>query len=132
VAVLDGDCEFVEGIAGLIGHTTNNVAEYHGLLEALRLARGRGARDVELRSDSELVVRQILGRYKVRNAGLLPLYREARRLIAGLDRFRIVHVPRSMNVDADRLVNLALDQAGLPGAPSTIHEVAGETVRDGC
>jgi ribonuclease HI len=128
VAVLDRDGEYVEGFAGLIGHATNNVAEYQGLLEALRLARTRGARDVELRSDSELVVRQLQGRYKVRNAGLVPLYREARRLIARLDRFRIVHVPRGMNVEADRLLNLALDRADEPGAPSTIHETAGNAV----
>lgn len=124
VAILDEDGGYAEGFAGLLGHATNNVAEYHGLLEALRIAHDRSAQDVELRSDSELVVRQIQGSYKVRNPGLLPLFYEAREKIAALGRFRIVHVPRSMNVDADRLVNLALDQAGVPGMPSTIHEVA--------
>ena len=122
VAVLDPDGEYAEGVAGFLGEATNNVAEYHGLLEALRLAIERGADDVELRSDSELIVRQILGRYRVRNAGLLPLYRQARAMITKLGRFRIIHVARNLNREADRLVNLALDRASAGEPSERIHD----------
>lgn len=132
VAVLGPDGEYAEGVAGFLGDATNNVAEYHGLIEALRLAVSRGADDVELRSDSELIVRQILGRYKVRNAGLLPLYRQARTLISKLGRFRIVHVARNLNRDADRLVNLALDRASSGEPAKRIRDtVSGESAEAG-
>lgn len=111
VAVIDAEGRYVEGHAAALGHATNNVAEYHGLLEALRLAAERGADDVEILADSELIVRQIQGRYRVRQPHLKPLHEEATRLIARFGRFRIKHVPRGENRDADRLVNLALDRA---------------------
>jgi len=110
VAILDEHGERVEGHAGHIGHATNNVAEYRALLEALALAVEREADDVEIFADSELVVRQIQGRYRVKNASLKTLYAEAVRLIAGLRDFRIVHVRRENNKHADRLVNVALNQ----------------------
>ncbi len=121
VAILDDAGRCVEGHAGTIGHATNNVAEYRALLEALERARGAGAGDVTILADSELVVRQIEGRYKVRHPDLIPLHAEAKRRIATLRSFRIVHVRREANADADRLVNLALDRAG-KGRP-------GESVR---
>ncbi|MDX1388932.1 MAG: ribonuclease HI family protein [Acidobacteriota bacterium] len=111
VAVIDADGQYVEGHAGVLGHATNNVAEYHGLLEALRLAVERGADDVEVQADSELIVRQIQGSYRVRQPHLKPLHEEAARLIACFRRFRIKHVRRAENREADRLVNLALDRA---------------------
>ena len=111
VAILDEHGERVEGHAGLIGHATNNVAEYRALLEALALAVEREADDVEIFADSELVVRQIQGSYRVKNASLKTLYAEALRLIARLRDFRIVHVPREKNKHADRLVNVALNRA---------------------
>jgi ribonuclease HI len=111
VAVFDDEGRYVEGRAGTIGRATNNVAEYRALLEALARAAAAGAEDVEIRADSELIVRQIEGRYKVRHPGLLPLHAEARRRIARFRSFRIVHVPRRENADADRLVGLALDRA---------------------
>jgi ribonuclease HI len=110
VAVLDAKGRCVEGHAGTIGHATNTVAEYRALLEALKRAEAAGADEVEIRADSELIVRQLEGRYKVRNAGLIPLHAEARRRIARFRSFRITHVPRQRNGDADRLVNLALDR----------------------
>lgn len=113
VAVLDASGECTEGHSGLLGHATNNVAEYHGLLEALKLAGSRGAEEVEILADSELVVRQIRGEYRVKHPHLKPLYRQAIQRIGEFRSFRIRHVRREENRDADRLVNVALD-----GAPS--------------
>jgi ribonuclease HI len=111
VAVLGSDGETVEGHAGFIGRATNNVAEYRALIEALELAVSRAAADVEILADSELVVRQIQGSYRVRNESLKPLWSEAMRLARSFSAFRIVHVRRESNKEADRLVNLALDRA---------------------
>lgn len=95
---------------GYLGQATNNVAEYQALLHALRYALARGARQVEVCSDSELVVRQIEGRYRVKHPGLAPLHREATELLARFERARVRHVAREQNRDADRLANLALDR----------------------
>ena len=97
-------------LSGFLGITTNNVAEYQGLLAALRWARDAGARELLVRADSELMVRQMLGKYKVRAPHLQPLHIEARRLASSLARFRIEHVPRAENKDADRLANKAMDE----------------------
>jgi ribonuclease HI len=123
VAVFDETGACVEGYAGLLGETTNNIAEYHGLLEALKIAAEKGAEDVEISSDSELLVRQINGRYKVRSPGLIRLFRQARSRIASFRSFRIVHVRRDDNPDADALVNLALDGGGERDRSGRIHEV---------
>lgn len=111
IAVLDEQGGRVEGHAGHIGRATNNVAEYRALIEALALAVERQAGDVEIFADSELVVRQIQGRYRVKNESLKTLYAEAVRLIAKLHDFRIVHVRREKNKHADHMVNVALDRA---------------------
>lgn len=111
VAILDGQGGRVEGHAGHIGHATNNVAEYRALLEALALAIEREADDVEIFADSELVVRQIQGRYRVKNESLKILYAEAVRMISEFHDFRIVHLKREKNKHADRMVNVALDRA---------------------
>ena len=110
VAVLaaNGDC--VEGHAGVLGHATNNVAEYHGLLQALKLAHERGADQVEILADSELIVRQIQGRYKVKNAGIIPLYNEVVKLAGTLAAFTATNVRRGQNAAADGLANEALDR----------------------
>lgn len=130
VAVLDDGGRCVEGQAGVIGHATNNVAEYHGLLEALRMAGERGSSRVELFADSELIVKQVLGQYRVRHADLKPLYAEAMRMIAGLESFVIRHVRRENNKDADRLVNTALDRYDADPATTEIrvHEVNGAAI----
>lgn len=114
VAVLGEDDTYLEGRAGTLGNATNNAAEYAGLLAALALAAERGAGDVEIRADSELIVRQVQGRYKVRHPDLIPLHAEVMRRVRAFPSFRIVHVPRERNKHADRLVNLALDR-GEPG-----------------
>ena len=117
VAILDDEGQVTDGHHGLLGHATNNVAEYHGLLEALRLAERLGAQDVEIQADSELIVRQIDGRYRVRHPDLKPLFAEAVRLISVFRSFRIRHVRREHNKDADRLVNVALDLAEATSQP---------------
>jgi ribonuclease HI len=124
VVVLDAAGRAVEGFAGAIGRATNNVAEYRGLLEALAIARARHADDVELLADSELVVKQVRGEYKVRHPDLIPLHAEAVRLIATLRKFKIGHVPREKNKDADKLVNRALNlvEGGADGVALTVHE----------
>lgn len=116
VAVLDAHGECLEGHCGLLGRATNNVAEYTALIEALKLAARRGAEQVEIQADSELIVRQVLGQYRVKHPDLKPLHREVLRLTGQLRSFRIRHVPRGENRHADRLVNAALDQ--LEGAPA--------------
>ena len=111
VAVLDDDGRCREGHAGYLGRATNNVAEYNSLLEALKLAQERGAQQVVLFADSELIVRQIKGIYRVKNAQLKPLFAEALRRIGDFESFSITHVRRERNKDADRLVNIALNRA---------------------
>jgi probable phosphoglycerate mutase len=97
-------------LKGFLGIATNNVAEYSGLLAALRHALAVGAASLRVFADSELIVRQMKGQYKVRAPGLKPLFEEARRMAKTLQRFDIVHVPREQNRDADRLANLAMDE----------------------
>jgi ribonuclease HI len=95
---------------GYLGRATNNVAEYQALLHALRFARARGARVIEVFSDSELLVRQMNGDYRVRNPGLVPLHGEARKLLGGFEQARLSHIGRERNVKADRLANRAIDE----------------------
>jgi ribonuclease HI len=108
VHVQDG--ERVAELYGYLGRATNNVAEYQALLHALRYALQRGAQRIELCSDSELVVRQIKGEYKVRHEGLRPLHREALGLLERFERATVRHVPREQNRQADRLANRAVDE----------------------
>ena len=96
---------------GGLGIATNNVAEYSGLLAALRWAIERGHRVVRIKADSELLVKQMRGEYKVKNAGLQPLAAQARALVARLDRVTFEHVRREQNKDADRLSNVGMDEA---------------------
>jgi probable phosphoglycerate mutase len=90
---------------------TNNVAEYNGLLAALRWAANQGVTTLHLKADSELLVKQMRGEYRVKNAGLQPLYEEARRLVRLIGRVTFEHVRREFNKDADRLANEAMDEA---------------------
>ena len=96
--------------SGAIGVATNNVAEYSGLLAALRYAIEHGYADLTVRSDSLLLVCQMRGEYRVKNPGLQVLHAEARRLVAGLGRVRFEHVRREANTDADRLAYEAMDE----------------------
>ena len=88
---------------------TNNVAEYRGLLLGLRRARDLGATEVDVINDSELIAKQLAGAYKVKHAGLRPLYIEAMRELREFERWSVRSVPRAQNAHADALVNQALD-----------------------
>lgn len=92
-----------------IGITTNNQAEYRAVITALEKAVSLGAKYVILKSDSELVVKQINGRYKIKNAALRPLYQEVVKLTGSLESFTISYIPRAQNAEADALANKALD-----------------------
>jgi probable phosphoglycerate mutase len=96
---------------GGLGVATNNVAEYNGLLAALRWAIDHGYGDVHVRADSELLVKQMRGEYKIKNDGLKPLAARARLLMTELDRVDFEHVRREHNTHADRLSNLGMDEA---------------------
>jgi ribonuclease HI len=111
VVVRNDDGAIVEAVGETIGRTTNNVAEYRALLRGIELASAHGADEVELIGDSELIVRQIEGRYKVKHADMKELHAKAKRMLAGFDSWSIRHVKRAQNADADKLVNEALDNA---------------------
>jgi ribonuclease HI len=125
VSVTAADGTPVAGLFGYLGRATNNVAEYQALIHALRYALEVGAQEVRIFSDSELVVRQIQGRYKVKHPDMVPLHREASGLLGRFDAASLSHVRREQNVDADRLANQALDEKPtkliiLPPAPSRL------------
>ena len=107
--VFDTEGGVLREVSQAIGHTTNNQAEYRGAIAALEASLALGASEIELRMDSQLAVRQLTGRYKVRNAGLMPLHDRASQLLSRFQRASVVHVPRERNKDADRLANQALD-----------------------
>ena len=93
-----------------LGRRTNNEAEYLAAAMGLKAAAEMGASSVTLRADSELMVRQILGRYQVKNAKLLPLYRQVKELCDGFAEFHVQHVYREQNTGADEQANLAIDE----------------------
>ena len=100
----------VAELYGYLGQATNNVAEYEALLHALRFALERGARRIAVFSDSELVVKQVSGAYRVKHPSMIPLHRAATALLARFEQAAVRHVRREQNKDADRLANLALDE----------------------
>jgi ribonuclease HI len=106
-------------ISDYLGIQTNNVAEYTAVVRALRLARELGAREVRLLLDSMLIVEQLNGRWKVRDAKLTPLNEEARQLLAGFVRWSAIHVRRAYNSAADALANEAIDRF-LSGGPMSV------------
>jgi len=105
------DGTLVEEFHESIGTATNNVAEYRGLLAALEWAAAHKETEVQVRSDSLLLVQQMLGHYKVKHPGLQPLHAKARLLAYGIGRVRYQHVRREANRHADRLANAAMDAA---------------------
>jgi ribonuclease HI len=106
--IKDEQGRLIARISRPIGQATNNQAEYRAVIAALQEAIRLGARKVDIRLDSELVVRQLNGRYRVKNAVLKNLYQEAKGLLARLETVTIRHVPREQNRGADRLANMAL------------------------
>jgi ribonuclease HI len=110
VVIKDESGQKVAALSEYLGHQTNNFAEYQGLIAALEYAIEHGPKALKLISDSELLVRQIKGIYKVKNATLQDLHGRAKELIAQLDWFSIGHALREHNQEADRLANLAMDK----------------------
>lgn len=106
----DASGEVIDEVSELLGETTNNVAEYRGVLLGLTRAKQLGATEVEVVNDSELVARQINGDYKVKHAAMIPLFTEARTALAGFERWTVRTVRREQNARADALVNEALDR----------------------
>jgi ribonuclease HI len=118
VVIHDASGRKVAELSEYLGHHTNNYAEYQGLLAVLRHAAANGIKALKVVSDSELMVRQMKGIYKVKHPELRKLYDEAQPLVRKLDHFEIRHALREDNQDADRLANEAMDR-GKPGGSET-------------
>jgi ribonuclease HI len=114
VVVRDPRGEVVARLKKYIGQNTNNVAEYFGLIAALDYAHTHGVRALRVESDSELLVKQMRGLYRVKSEDLKPLFERARKMASALESFRIDHVYREHNQEADALANQALDETGRP------------------
>lgn len=131
IMMQDGRGRKVAELGEYLGEATNNVAEYRALIRALREARSRGANEIEIRTDSDLLVRQIKGEYRVKSPHLTPLHQEAVQALETFRRWSIAHIPRGANAAADALANKAIDAATSPartshrrssdGAPSARH-----------
>jgi ribonuclease HI len=117
VYIQDSEGKVLAELSQFLGAHTNNFAEYSALLAALEFAIDHGHKNLRVVSDSELMVKQMKGLYRVNSPELRPLYEEARRRIPKLDRFQIQHVLREKNRHADRLANLAMDR-GMGRAPA--------------
>ena len=109
--IRDVEGRLLREISEALGDGTNNQAEYTALIRALEAARALDAEAVEAFSDSQLLVRQVLGEYRVKHPGLKPLHARARELVSVFRTFRFAHIPREENREADRLANQALDRA---------------------
>jgi len=118
VVVRDPRGEIVARLKKYIGNNTNNVAEYFGLIAALDYAQNHGIRALRVESDSELMVKQLRGQYKVKSEELKPLFERAKKMSQTFESFRITHVYREQNKEADALVNQALDETSGPGGGS--------------
>jgi ribonuclease HI len=108
--ILDEDGRVLARLGKFLGKQTNNVAEYQGLLLGLRRARQLGAREVEVRADSQLLIRQLQGKYAVKNEVLKRLHEEALALLQSFERYELVHIPREQNALADEMSNRAIDE----------------------
>ena len=122
VVIRDPKGEVIARLKKYIGRMTNNVAEYYGLIAAMDYAQSHGVRAIRIESDSELLVKQMHGLYKVKSAELQPLFERAKKMSQAFDSFRIDHVYREQNREADALANEALDEtaggsASSPSAP---------------
>ncbi len=115
VVIRNAKGEIIARLKKYIGQTTNNVAEYFGLIAALDYAENHGIRALHVHSDSELLVKQMRGQYKVRSEDLRPLFERAKKMSQIFEAFRIDHVYREQNRDADALANQAMDETDRPG-----------------
>jgi ribonuclease HI len=108
--IVASDGQVIAELGRYLGEQTNNVAEYEGLLLGLRHALKHGATEVEVLADSQLLIRQLSGVYRVRNAGLIPLFEEAKRLLRNFKKVELRHIPREQNGAADEMSNRAIDE----------------------
>lgn len=108
--VTDVDGAVVAERGQVLGEQTNNFAEYMALVEALKFCKKAKVKKVLVRADSQLMIRQMLGQYKVKSEGILPLFEEASRLAEAFQKIEFEHIPREKNKEADRLANSALDE----------------------
>jgi ribonuclease HI len=121
VVIRDARGEPVAKLKKYIGRFTNNVAEYYGLIAAMDYAQSHGVRAIRIESDSELLVKQMRGLYKVKSADLQPLFERAKKMSQSFESFRIDHIYREQNREADALANEALDETeGKPANPAAI------------
>jgi ribonuclease H / adenosylcobalamin/alpha-ribazole phosphatase len=119
-------------VSDFLGVRTNNVAEYEAVVRGLALAVDLGARHVDLLLDSKLIVEQLHGRWRLRDANLAPLWAQARRMLDALpDGWTAMHVPRAQNTIADALANEAIDRVAAGGAPSVIRRSEGRFAGSG-
>lgn len=107
--LLDNNDKLVDFGGNYLNIVTNNFAEYEGLIRGLSLALKLGILDIQVNMDSELIVNQILGKYKIKSVDLLPKSEEVKKLIKQFSSFSINHIPREQNKNADKLVNIILD-----------------------
>ncbi|NCD00770.1 ribonuclease HI family protein [bacterium] len=108
--IYDEDKNILKEISKYIGVTTNNQAEYRAVLEAIKEAKEMGGKRIKFFLDSELIVKQMSGEYRVKNKDLLPIYLDIRQRILEFESVSFIHVPREQNKEADRLANLAMDK----------------------
>ncbi|MFH1753981.1 MAG: ribonuclease HI family protein [Candidatus Omnitrophota bacterium] len=113
VLILDENREKIKEYFKYLGKATNNIAEYNALVYALQEAHMLGVKDVVIHMDSELVAKQIKGEFRVKNAKIKPLFDQAIHLINGLDKIEIKHIDRSLNKEADKLANRAINLSDL-------------------
>ncbi|NQT06062.1 MAG: ribonuclease HI family protein [Candidatus Omnitrophica bacterium] len=113
VVLLDEKKKRVKDYYKFLGKTTNNIAEYNALVYALQEAHMLGAKEIVLHMDSELVAKQLKGEFRVKNNNIKPLFEQAIHLINGLEKVEIKHIDRSLNKEADKLANKAINLSGL-------------------
>ncbi|MBE0520995.1 MAG: ribonuclease HI family protein [Candidatus Methanoperedenaceae archaeon] len=107
--VLMKDGKKIKELSKCLGRGTNNIAEWKALIEGLKLARDRGCKELEVRGDSQLIIKQITGRYRVKSSNLIPLFHEAKKLCNNFEKLEFVWVKREDNSYTDTLCNRALD-----------------------
>ena len=107
--IVDGNGAVLAELSGALGVATNNVAEYNGLIAALEWAVAQGLTELHVKGDSQLLVEQMRGNYRVKNEGLIPLYQKARTLVSRIGKVSFEHVRREHNKEADRLSNDGMD-----------------------
>src|SRR6266404_6678091 len=129
VIIRDGSGEVVAKLKKYIGRLTNNVAEYYGLIAALDYAESHSVRAIRVESDSELLVKQMRGQYKVKSEDLRPLFERAQKMSKAFDPFRIEHVYREQNREADALANEALDETEGKASGSAAKQTGSATAK---